>query len=174
MVNYLDDYFFVDMLKSLCNAQVQQFLDICNLICFPVSLEKTFWATTSLVFFGLLIDTIRQYVCVPIEKLDRAVKLISDILDKTSGKVTVKQLQKICRFLNFLGRCIVPGRAFTRRLYAKLGSSMKPHHHIRINGEMQLDLEMALFLETPLCLLSSIYGFQQVMGSTGNRVFHGR
>ena len=65
LINYLDDYFFAALLKLICNAQVQKFLDICALINFPVSMEKTFWGTTQLVFLGLLIDTVAQMVSIP-------------------------------------------------------------------------------------------------------------
>ena len=77
LVNYLDDFFFAAMMKRICNNQVKEFLTICDLIYFPVSLEKTFWGTTKLVFLGLLIDTINQCVCIPVDKVDRAVKLIT-------------------------------------------------------------------------------------------------
>ena len=43
LLNYLDDFLFVALLKALCDKQVSTFLDICKTINFPVSLEKTFW-----------------------------------------------------------------------------------------------------------------------------------
>ena len=116
LVNYMDDFFFAALMKMLCNRQVTEFLQVCDMISFPVSLEKTFWGTTQLTFLGLLIDTINQWVCVPIEKVQKAVTLIESIINKKSKKVTLNQLQKVCGFLNFLGRCVIPGRAFTRRL----------------------------------------------------------
>ena len=63
----------------------------------------------------------------------------------------MNQLQKICGFLNFLGKCVIPGRAFTRRIYVYTsGDKLKPHHHIKINGEMRSDLQMWLtFLKHP-------------------------
>ena len=151
LVNYLDDYFFANLLQKLCNDQVREFLNVCELISFPVSLEKTFWATTQLTFLGLLIDTINQCVCIPIDKVRKAVELITAVLERKSRKVTLHQLQKICGFLNFLGRCVIPGRAFTRRLYAyTAGDKLKPHHHIRVNAEMRADLLMWItFLEHP-------------------------
>ena len=51
-VNYLDDYYFVAMLKALCDQQIKKFLDICATIKFPVSLEKTVWGSMVLVFLG--------------------------------------------------------------------------------------------------------------------------
>ena len=97
---------------------MKEFLKVCQMIRFPVSLEKTFWATNYLTFLGLLIDTLNQCVCIPTEKILKAKDLIGQVLGKKSKKMTLKQLQRICGFLNFLCRCVVPGRAFTRRLYA--------------------------------------------------------
>ena len=42
LINYLDDYFFAALLMHLCNAQIELFLQICETINFPVSIEKTF------------------------------------------------------------------------------------------------------------------------------------
>ena len=138
LVNYLDDFLFVALLRAWCNQQVQTFLEVCKTIRFPVSLEKTFWGCTSLTFLGLLVDTINQIVAVPVEKIQKALELIDEILSKK--KMTLKQLQKICGFLNFLGRAVVPGRAFTRHLYMSTkgcGETLKPHHHIRVQPEIR-------------------------------------
>ena len=143
-INYLDDFLFVALLKAFCNGQVNMFIHICGLIKFPVSLEKTHFACTRLVFLGLLIDTVAQLVLIPIGKIEKAQTLIESVLGKKSKKITIGQLQKICSFLNFLGRCVVPGRAFTRCLYSYLNDKLKPHHHIRITAEMRGDLEMWL------------------------------
>ena len=138
-INYLDDFFFAAWLRSLCDDQVRVFLDICNKIGFPVSLEKTVWSTTVIVFLGLMIDTEKCLICIPLDKIHKAVELIGQILN--SKKIQVFQLQKLCGFLNFLGKCIIPGRAFTRRLYAPTaGKVMKPHYHLRVNMEMKMDL----------------------------------
>ena len=78
-VNYLDDFLFVALLKLLCNNQVRLFLKICETINFPISLEKTFWSCTKLTFLGMLIDSVNQLVCIPEEKITKAVTLISDV-----------------------------------------------------------------------------------------------
>ena len=100
-INYMDDFLFAALMKLICNNQVKAFLQVCEEICFPVSLEKTFWATNQLIFLGLLIDTVNQCVCIPVDKVSKAVDLIQSILQKASKKVTLNQLQKICGFLNF-------------------------------------------------------------------------
>ena len=145
-INYLDDYLFVALMKAICDGQVEVFLDICRIINFPVSLEKTFWGTTrGTTFLGLLIDTVKQLVCIPVEKIDRANELICQVLQKKNKKITVHQLQRLCGYLNFICRAVVPGRAFTRRLYAYTATKkgvLKPCHHIRVNSEMRADLTL--------------------------------
>ena len=137
-VNYLDDFFFAALLRAMCNAQVDLFLRICSEINFPVSLEKTYRATTYLVFLGLLIDTVRQLICIPVEKIEKALAMIKFV--KTKRKITLDQLQRLCGFLNFLCKAIVPGRAFTRRLYAHTAKIKKAHHHLRVTEEMKADI----------------------------------
>ena len=83
----------------------------------------------------------------------KAKVLIGDILNK---KVTVHKLQRICGFLNFLGRSVVLGHAFTRRLYSAYAgnTNLKAHHHINISREMRLDLTMwKIFINHP-CIFS--------------------
>ena len=152
-VNYLDDYLFAAALERLCNQQIQLFLDVCEQINFPVALEKTFWGTTCLTFLGMLLDTERQIICIPIDKLIKAANWIEYFLSKQSRKATLHEFQKLTGILNFLCRCIVPGRAFLRRLYVPhggQGKTLKPHHHIKITEENRLDLMVwRQFLMTP-------------------------
>ena len=103
LVNYMDDFFFAALRKLICNSQVTEFLRVCNEINFPVSLEKTFWGTTQLSLLGLLIDTVKQCVCIPVEKISKAVILIESILSKKSGKITLNQLQKVLWVFEFPG-----------------------------------------------------------------------
>ena len=153
-LNYLDDFFFVQMLRAACNNQMEKFMEVCELINFPVSEEKTFWGTTKLSFLGLLIDTVAQLICVPVEKIEKARNLITKVLTKDNKNIELQQLQQLTGFLNFLGKAIVPGRAFTRRLYCieenAVNNNLKKHHHVKIRAEMRMDLEMWLsFLQHP-------------------------
>ena len=146
LVNYLDNFLFVALIAIACNRQLETFLQVCSEINFPVSDEKTFWAATSMIFLGLLINTVTRTVSILVEKILKAKQLIETMLSKASKKITVNQLQKLCGFLNFLCRSVLPGRAFTQRLYANLGgintkTILKPHHHLRITAEMRADLQ---------------------------------
>ena len=138
-VNYLDDYLFAAAMKAACDKQLQIFLDVCQEINFPVALEKTYWGTTVLTFLGLLLDAKKQIIGIPQDKLIKASNWVNYFLNKKNKKATVLEFQKLCGILNFLCRCLVPGRAFLRRLYVT-NAKLKPHHHLKITKENRLDL----------------------------------
>ena len=149
-VNYLDDFLFAALLKWACDGQIQAFLDICQEINLPVAPEKTFWGTTRLVFLGLLIDTVLQMVCVPLEKIQKLKRLIAYFLHKENKKVTLREMQSLCGHLNFLCRSVVPGRAFLRRLYFSTSGIKKANHHIYLKRYIKEDLLLWLhFLDHP-------------------------
>ena len=149
-INYLDDFFFAALKKLSCNRQIKCFIDICQAIKFPVAMDKTEWGSTRITFLGLLIDTLLQKIFIPIQKIARAQKEIDYILNKKNKKIRIKKLQKLTGFLNFLCKSIVPGRAFTRRLYSHIKPELKPHHHTPVTAEMKADLQTwKIFLNQP-------------------------
>ena len=164
-VNYLDDFFFVAMMKLICDTHINLFIKICAVINFPLSMEKTSWGSNLITFLGLLIDTTRQQVFVPIEKIAKSLDMINDFLTRRKSKVTLKELQKLCGTLNFFGRCIIPGRAFTRRLYALTAASeqkLLPHHHLKLKQENKLDLTLwQIFLTHPAAFCRSFADFSK-------------
>ena len=88
-VNYLDDYLFAAALKRICDEQIQMFLQVCKEIRFPVAMEKTFWGTNCLTFLGMLLDTKRQLICIPLDKLLKAINWVEYFLNKNKKKATV-------------------------------------------------------------------------------------
>ena len=154
LVNYLDDYLFAALTRLLCNGQIKIFLNVCEMINFPVSMEKTHWATNQLVFLGLLIDAIHKLICIPLDKLQKAKSAVSRIIQ--SKKVTVHDVQRLCGLLNFLCRAIVPGRTFTRCIYSLTAGSytkLKKYHHVRVTSEVKHDLRIwEKFLDHPMAV----------------------
>ena len=151
LTNYLDDFLFAAIAKWLCNKLIQQFLDLCNELNIPVTAEKMVWSSTQVVFLDILLDGRHLVLCIPLEKREKAMKLLHDLEGKK--KVTVKQLQILTGYLNFLTKAIQPGRTFTRRIYAKyaklkqgpMGKPLKPYHHVRIDNELRFDCEIWKF-----------------------------
>ncbi len=141
--NYLDDFFFVDNTEHQTNSQLKEFIQVCDEVGMPVSPEKTFWATTLIVFLGLLINTVEQWVAVPEDKIEKATKLIKEMLK--FKKATIAQLQSLAGVLNFLCKAVVPGRAFIRRIYDLYqGKEKKRKWHLRLNAGIREDLQLWL------------------------------
>ena len=108
ITNYLDDFLFAAFTQWLCNNMITQFYDLCNELGVPIALEKTEGAKTWVIFLGILLDGQRMLISIPIEKKNKALHLLNDLADKK--KTTIKQLQVLTGYLNFLTKAIVPGR----------------------------------------------------------------
>ena len=165
--NYLDDFLFLACLMQECNRLMMIFLDMCAEVGFPISKEKTVWATLQIVFLGILLNGQSFTLSIPLEKHLCAQQLIEKFLH--SKKATIRELQQLCGYLNFLTRAIFLGRTFTHRMYAKFADplrmqrhkiavenqavsdsnapvkfrkNLKPHHHIQLDSEFKLDCKV--------------------------------
>ena len=149
VVNYLDDFLFIAFTIRECNRMMKQFLEICFIIGVPISKVKTVWATRWITFLGFLLNGAQFYLCILEEKRDKAVNNLNEVINKR--KVTVKQIQSLAGLLNFLNRAIIPGRAFTRRMYSKYegivkksDDKLKHYHHVKVDQEFKADCMMWL------------------------------
>lgn len=106
----------------------------------PISHEKTHEPTTVLTFLGIELDTKKRILRIPQEKRFKALTQLDHII--SSKKVTVLEIQQLTGLLNFLGRAIFPGRAFTRRMYSKHSDTkLKQHYHVYVDREFRLDCQ---------------------------------
>ena len=142
--NYLDDFLFLYISKEGCNKIVIIFLRVCKDIQFPVSIEKTEWSDSSMIFLGMLLNGCQHTLSISLERRNNILQLVNAFCDRK--KATIKQLEQLAGHLNFVNRVVVPGRAFTRRMYVKFtglqnskGESLKPHHHIKLDREFKSD-----------------------------------
>ena len=137
VINYLDNFLFIQYTLELCNNLMRQFLQLHEDIGMPIAFDKTEWGSTTVIFLGNLLDGQKLYISIPLDKKDKALHLLNDFTGKK--KPTVKNLQVLAGYLNFLSRAIFAGRAFTRRIYAKYASTkekkLKQHHHISLDKE---------------------------------------
>ena len=99
ITNYLDDFLFIALAKLICNALIQSFMDLCDELSLPIAVEKTEWASTLVVFLGILMDGKNRTLSIPLEKQEKALKLLNDLQGKK--RATIKQLQVLTGYLNF-------------------------------------------------------------------------
>ena len=151
LTNYLDDFLMAALTKLFCDFLLNSFLEVCQHLAVPVSVEKTEWGQAIVVFLGILLDGQRHVLAVPEEKRIKALASLQELIDKKSA--IVKDLEKLTGLLNFLNKAITPGRAFTRRMYAKFATvpELKKHHHVRLDKEFKEDCRVwTCFLEAGL------------------------
>ena len=160
IMNYLDDFLFISYARRLCRHMLETFLNICKQVGVPISPEKTEWPTQILVFLGILLNGTNMTLAILEEKCNKAIHLLSKLIDKK--KATVKEIQNLCGYLNFLNRAIHPGRAFMRRMYAKYlhlcdknvkqnsesdgmaAFTLKFYHHVKLDAEFKSDFKVWL------------------------------
>ena len=145
IVNYLDDFLICQKTVSDCNFLMRKFLEICSRIGIPIVQEKTEWVKPVMTFLGFRLDGYRFKLSITDEKRIKAVNMLQSVMNRKRRKVTVKDLQQLAGLLNFLSRAIVPGRAFTRRMYAKFSgakfNNLKQYHHMQVDQEFIHDCE---------------------------------
>ena len=139
--NYLDDFFFIALIKEDCNNKLRCFILICGQIGCPILKDKTEWSSPLMVFLGILLDGRSKKLCIPAEKRQKALNLLNWVIKKK--KSTVKNIERLTGTLNFLSRAIFPGQAFTRQMYSKLtnqkGERLKHYHHVTLDSEFISD-----------------------------------
>ena len=143
---YLDDYLFLAPSQVICDQRVREFLTLCSKIGVPTALEKTEWGREVITFLGVNLNGTRRILTIPDDKQIKAIRWISYINRKKKG--TVKELEQLTGLLNFLGRAIVPGKAFTCRMYAKFTGAkeigLRAYHHVTLDREFKNDCDVWL------------------------------
>ena len=144
--NYLDDYLFTCATVRECNSVMLRFLRICSEIGILISHEKTEWGTHVITFLGFLLDGENFKISIPEDKRIKAINSLQKLSQKK--KAMMSELQQLAGFLNFLNRAIFPGRAFTRRMYAKFSGKnvehLKTYHHVCLDSEFHSDCQVWL------------------------------
>ena len=147
--NYLDDFIFISLDEGECNLMVRSFLLLSKQINCPVALDKTEYATTKMIFLGVLLNGDKHILAIPEDKKIKALNLLSFMSER--NKATIKEIQCLTGTLNFLSRAIIPGRAYTRLMYTKLktmgsdGRQLKQYHHVQLNQDFRRDCGMWKF-----------------------------
>ena len=93
-----------------CAASLQRFLHFCEDIGVPMAPEKTEGPNQVLTFAGIELDCLNLEARLPMEKVDKVLKAIRNLLPRK--RVLLKELQSLIGLLNFACSVITPGRVF--------------------------------------------------------------
>ena len=146
VVKVLDDFLFLGETYEECKHGLDSFRRLCEATNIPIAEDKTEGPSRSLVFLGILIDTVSWSISIPVEKINKYAFSIRKILKE--GKCSLRELKSIIGKLTFVNKIVPAGRCFQRRLHdATIGHS-KPAAIITVGQSVRADLEVWLtFLE---------------------------
>ena len=178
--HYLDDFIMVHKNFHVCQSYMNDMQAMCDHMGAPLSEKKTVGPVHIITFLGLLIDLIRQMIQIPKDKVEKAVHLLTQIVESKNssnsnqrGKITVKLLQQTTGTLNFFCRAIPSGRPFIGRLYKAIasvtadGRKPNPKFKVRVNKGMEEDTRMWLkFLTDPTFAQHREIPFTTFLGRT--------
>ena len=142
VLHILDDFLFVAPSAEKCEADLANFLRLCDYLGVPIAHEKTVQPRTTLEFAGITLDSISQESRLPPDKLQKCRTLLHQFHKRRT--VTLRELQSLIGLLNFACSVVVPGRAFLRRLIDLTKGIKKAYHHIRLNKDARHDIKLWL------------------------------
>ena len=137
--HYLDDFLIMGPPNSAtCAVNLRILEAVCHRLGVPLAPNKREGPSCVLVFLGIIIDTTRGELRLPIDKLQRLLSTVDTWLSKRS--CTRRELESLIGTLQHACKVIKPGRSFLRRAIALLSVAKCQHHHIRLNAEFRSDM----------------------------------
>lgn len=139
LYHYLDDFAILGPPGSeACKQGLLILKRICAELGIPLTPEKEDGPTTIMKLLGIIIDTVRQELRLPEEKLKRLLDLLRTWEAKKS--CTRRELESLLGILQHACKVIRPGRAFMRQALSLLSIAKRRHHHIRLNAGFRSDM----------------------------------
>ena len=140
VLHYLNDYFLAGPPSSTsCKKHLCCFLQVCRKLGFPVATEKVEGPATILTFLGLELDSVKQQISLPADKLHQILQELQLWL-RHRKTVTKRELLSLIGKLVFAARAVPAGRLFLRRLISLSTKAKSLHHRIKINREAHADI----------------------------------
>ena len=90
IIHLLDDFLISAKSESLCQDQLNLFLELCSYLGIPIAPEKTCGPATTLCFAGIELDSVSFEARLPLDKIDKCLSLIANFL--TRKEVTLKEI----------------------------------------------------------------------------------
>ena len=124
VIHYVDDFLFVVSLSHEdAESKLKLALELCEELGIPMAGDKTEGPTTSLIFLGLILDTLLMRASLPQQKLEELKQLAKVWMDKKSA--SINELQSLTGVLGFATKVIRPGRHFLRRIITQTSVMLK-------------------------------------------------
>ena len=131
-IHYLDDFFFCSPLDStICQEVLRIAVPLCTELGLPTTPHKWEGPSTTISFLGIEIDSVKQELQLPQQKLGCLQATIKEWEARCSA--TKRQLQSLIGQLNHAAAVVKPGRKFLRQLIDTMKIPRKQSDFVRLN-----------------------------------------
>ena len=139
-IHYLDDFLIVgDPESQECKLALETMKNLCARLGVPIAHHKTEGPTCRLTFLGIELDTRSGTLRLPVVKLQRLQREITQWMGRSS--CTKRELLSLIGQLQHACCVVRPGRTFLRRMISLAKVAKQLHHHIRLNRGFKSDLQ---------------------------------
>ena len=145
-LHYLDDFLVLGPPgQQTCQDALGTTLRLCAELGFPVAAEKTEGTATVLTFLGIELDTVKQEVRLPQDKLSQlslnlAVWMKRADSQSPRGSCKKRELLSLIGHLSHAAKVVKPGRAFLRSLIDASSSVRGLSHWVHLNKGARADI----------------------------------
>ena len=94
---FIYDFLIIVKSESLCQDQLNLFLELYSYLGIPIAPEKTCGPATTLCFAGIELDSVSFEARLPLDKIDKCLNLVANFL--TRKKVTLKEILSLTGML---------------------------------------------------------------------------
>lgn len=134
---YLDDFCGADTPDRAADA-FQHLQRIIHNAGFDEALDKAIAPCTQMTFLGVQFNTISMTMEVTSARLTEIKQLLQ--VWRHRKKCRVRDIQSLIGKLQFVAKCVPPGRIFISRLLNLLRGYTKPSHYVTLNAEFRKDI----------------------------------
>jgi hypothetical protein len=140
LLHLLDDFLTIDRPEVIAERTMAIMTHIFNLLRVPLAWHKTMGPVQVLEYLGVTLDSVLMQARLPLNKVSRIVQILDEVSSRKT--CTKRKLLSLLGHLNFASRVVVPGRTFVSYLLSLAHSVPELHHHVTLNKDCRLDMQM--------------------------------
>lgn len=140
MVSYLDDFSLIEDSEEECWSAQHVMIELLIGLSFAIKWEKLVGLANRVQFSGLIGDSVKRCLELPIDKLQMLSQLASAYLVKQKLSRRKELEVFMGHYMAFAAKAIYGARTFSRIFIDALCSSKESHHRIRLTKLIRLEL----------------------------------
>lgn len=138
IVVYLDDFLIISQTYEECQLALNELMRLLRELGFQLNYNKIEGPKQTLVFLGVIINSIEMTLSVPEEKVSELRNDLHVFLQR--AKVTKRDIQRIVGKMTWFGQIVYGGRFHIRRLIDKSNTLKEQWYKTRVTKDMKLDI----------------------------------